>query len=97
MTTGTRENLQEQLRRAEAVQQQYSDALLRLPHVIGVGIGFARQHEAQTNQIALIVMVDEKIPQDELERDTLIPKEIEGVRVDVQPAGGMFMAGSAEA
>lgn len=86
-------SMQDQLRHAEIVQQRYTESLLRLPHVIGVGIGFAREHGIATNEIALIIMVDEKIPVDQLDLERLIPKQLDGVRVDVQPAGGMFMAG----
>ncbi|MDL1901675.1 hypothetical protein FBR02_12990 [Anaerolineae bacterium CFX9] len=74
------------------VQQLYQDRLMQLPHVIGVGVGYAHEDGRETDEIALIVMVDEKVDEDELDEDEIIPSRIMGVRVEVQEMGGSFSA-----
>jgi hypothetical protein len=78
---------QKQIERAYRVQQKYCDKLMAFPHVVGTGIGFARQHGERTDEVALIVMVDRKLDDDELSRDERLPHNLDGVRVDVQEFG----------
>jgi hypothetical protein len=85
-------NLDAQIAHATDVQNRYADLLLSKPHVVGVAVGFAQQDGQTTRQIALVVMVDEKLPAAQLAEDDLLPSEIEGVRVDVQSMGGSFHA-----
>lgn len=87
--------LQEQVKRATEVQAKYADILMSKPHVVGLGIGFAQTHGETTRQVAIIVMVDDKLPEAQLNYDDLIPSQLDGVRVDVQPTGtfGAFGAG----
>lgn len=77
--------------RISAVQARHGEALLRKAHVKGHGIGFARENGADTDQMALIVFVDEKVDLADLDPDDRIPREMDGVRVDVQ-VQGPFMA-----
>lgn len=86
------QNLDAQIAHATDIQNRYADMLLSKPHVVGVAVGFAQQAGQPTRTIALIVMVDEKLPAAQLSEDELIPPEIEGVRVDVQSMGGSFHA-----
>lgn len=84
MTNG---ELEEQIRQATEVQARYVDYLMRKPHVVGVGVGFARRGGETTRDVALVVMVDEKVPEAQLAPDELIPAELDGVPVDVQQTG----------
>ena len=77
----------EQTARATLVQQKYMEALLKLPHVVGVGIGFVKKDGGQTGQIGLVVMVDQKVSAQEVDPVDQIPKELDGVPVDVQEIG----------
>jgi hypothetical protein len=79
--------MQQQIQRATAAQQKYVDWLMSLPHVVGVGVGFANKDGARTGDVALIVMVDHKVPEAQLAPEAIIPKELDGVRVDVQETG----------
>ncbi|MFO7323578.1 MAG: hypothetical protein DIU68_017755 [Chloroflexota bacterium] len=81
------QDVQEQIRRASEVQAKYADMLMRKSHVVGVGIGFARKDDQETGEIALVVMVDEKLPLAQLDTDDIIPERLDGVRVDVQQTG----------
>jgi hypothetical protein len=80
-------NVDEQTARAMLVQNKYTEALLKLPHVVGVGIGYVKVNGQQTGEIGLVVMVDEKVSAQEVDPVDQIPKELDGVRVDVQAIG----------
>lgn len=80
--------LSEQARRAAAAQQKYTDYLMSLPHVIGVAVGYTARAGQREGEIGLIVMVDEKLPSAQLADNELVPRELDGVRVDVQEMGG---------
>jgi len=69
------------------IKDQYAETLMAKAHVIGVGIGFAERGGIMTEEMSLIVMVDQKLPTEALSPDDLIPQEIEGVKVDVQMVG----------
>jgi hypothetical protein len=69
------------------IQARYVDELMAKPHVVGVGIGMAKVNGEHTNEMALVVLVDKKVPMEELAPADRIPSEIEGVRVDVQETG----------
>lgn len=80
-------NVNDQLQRASEVQRKYADKLMSLPHVIGVAVGYVMERGERKPEIGLVVMVDEKLPEAQLAPDTIIPHELEGVRVDVQEQG----------
>lgn len=69
------------------VQARHAHNLMEKPNVVGVGVGLAQVGGAYTQEMSLIVMVEKKLPPEELAPDALIPSEIEGVRVDVQEVG----------
>lgn len=69
------------------IQARYVDELMAKAHVVGVGIGMAKVAGEYTTEMALIVLVDEKLPLEALSEDDIVPTEIEGVRVDVQETG----------
>ena len=69
------------------VKDQYIDILMEKAHVVGVGIGFAERGGIRTEDMSLIVMVDQKLPVEALSPEDIIPNEIEGVKVDVQMVG----------
>ncbi len=73
--------------KAANVQALYGDKLLQLPHVVGVGIGYMKVGGQTTTQIALVVMVDQKVELEQLQPDQRIPKELEGVPITVQEVG----------
>lgn len=77
----------EQIRRATAIQQQYTEQLLQYPHVVGVAVGYVTESGERKPQIGLIVMVDHKVPEAQLAPDEIIPHHVDGVRVDVQEMG----------
>lgn len=73
------------------VQAKYIDMLMAKPNVIGVAIGYIKENGITLDEKGVIVMVTEKIPDDQLPPKDRIPQELDGVRVDVQ-AFGSFSA-----
>jgi hypothetical protein len=78
---------QELFEHIKKVKDQYAESLLEKANVVGVGIGFAERDGIRTDEIALVVMVNKKMPPEALDPNDLIPKQIEGVEVDVQLVG----------
>lgn len=85
----TGDDLNEQLRRASEAQQKFSDYLMGLPHVLGVAVGYTEQEGHKLSEIGLIVLVDEKLPEAQLTPEHRVPRELDGVRVDVQVMGSL--------
>jgi hypothetical protein len=83
----------EKMAQVTSIQERYQNYLLNIPHVVGIGIGFATMEGQLTQELSLVVMVDQKLPDEALPPEYRIPKEIEGVRVDVQETGA-FTAGT---
>ena len=75
------------MQRITAVQAKYANELMEKANVVGVAVGLAKREGAYTDELALIVMVEKKVPNDQLTDDDRIPVELEGVRVDVQETG----------
>lgn len=73
--------------KAALVQAKYTEELMQKPNVVGVGLGLAQKDGQPTGEVALVVMVDQKVPEAQLSAADVIPSEIEGVRVDVQSVG----------
>lgn len=69
------------------VQAKYIDELMAYPHVVGVGIGMRQKDGEYTDELSLVVMVDEKIPLAQLDHNSILPIELEGVGIDVQETG----------
>lgn len=83
-----------QVERATAIHQRYGDLLMRMPHVVGVGVGFVTCCGERLPEVGVVVMVDQKLPESSIAPDALIPRSIDGVRIDVQQSG-VFHAGTA--
>lgn len=77
----------ERMARATEVQAKYTDELMRKAHVQGTAIGLAKVGGKYTDQIALVVLVDKKVPLSQLDAKDIIPKQLDGVPVDVQEVG----------
>ena len=56
-------------------------------NVVGVGVGLRRRAGALTDDVALVVMVSRKVPNAQLAPEDIVPREIDGVPVDVQEVG----------
>ncbi len=61
--------------------------LLSKPNVIGVGKGYRHKDGRTTGDEAIVVLVTEKKPRDELSGDALVPRSLRGQVVDVLEVG----------
>jgi len=73
--------------RIQSIQDRYTDLLMSKPHVVGVGAGMKQTAGQPTGELAVVVMVDQKVPADQLKQNDRIPDHIEGIPVDVQETG----------
>jgi hypothetical protein len=71
----------------QAVKRDHENELMRKANVVGVGVGVRQRHNALTQELAIVVFVRRKVPQDQLAPEDVIPAAIEGVPVDVQEVG----------
>ena len=78
---------EEMTERIKVVQEKHNADLLAKAHVQGTAVGLAQKAGQYTGQIALVVMVDVKVPESQLAPEDVIPKELDGVPVDVQETG----------
>ncbi len=86
----TQEEMQAAYKRAQAVKEAHEEALMRLPNVVGVGVGLRSKGGVYTSEVGLVVMVRRKVPRAALKPEEVIPSEIEGVPVDVQEVGDLM-------
>ena len=81
MTTG------EELDRLRAVKYVHEADLMRKANVVGVGIGLRQVGGKPTGEPAIVVSVTSKVPISQLAPGDVIPRELDGVPVDVQAVG----------
>lgn len=77
----------EMTRRAKRVQEKYNEQLMALPQVVGTAVGLKKRQGQYTNQVAVVVMVERKLPSTQLAPGEAAPRELEGVPVDVMETG----------
>jgi hypothetical protein len=77
----------EQMERLRAVKARHESELLRKANVVGVGIGFRTHGGDRTEEPSIVVSVTRKVPGWALNPEDRIPRELDGVPVDVQAVG----------
>jgi hypothetical protein len=77
----------EELEHLRAVKATYEAELMRKANVVGVGIGLREVEGEQIGKPAIVVSVTRKLPSSRLRPDDVIPRELDGVPVDVQAVG----------
>jgi len=65
----------------QAVMRRNEDFLMKLPNVVGVGIGERRGEQT------IKVLVREKVPESSLRPEHVVPKRLEAYRTDVEEIG----------
>jgi len=76
-----------ELARVRAVKDAHEKELLRKANVVGVGIGLRRRGGRPTDELAIIVSVTRKVSHGELDPEDVVPRELDGVPVDVRVVG----------
>jgi hypothetical protein len=75
------------VQRAQDVKRRHEAELLRKPNVVAVGVGFRTRGGQPTNEVAIVVSVEVKVPAAQLKRGDLLPTSIDGVPIDVVETG----------
>jgi hypothetical protein len=73
--------------RAQAVRQAHEADLMRRANVVGVGVGLRTRGGRRERQVAIVVMVQQKVPRTMLAEADVLPGQIDGVPVDVVEVG----------
>jgi hypothetical protein len=87
ITTKSISSRRAELEKAQAVKAAYQDLLMSKPNVVGVGIGPRYKGGRRTEEIGLVVMVQQKLPNTMLTPEDTIPTQLEGIPVDVREVG----------
>lgn len=69
------------------VKERYEDELMKKPGVTGCAIGYRYVGGKKTNELCIICYVRMKKPEEELKKKDIIPREIEGIKIDVVESG----------
>jgi hypothetical protein len=69
------------------IKEQYRNAILQLPNVCGIGVGYRIAAGDTTGELSIMVLVRQKIPAAGLTAEALAPQEVGGVRTDVLEVG----------
>jgi len=78
---------EERLAQITTVQARYTDQLMRKANVVGVAAGMIQRGGQHNGDVGLVVLVARKVPSHELADQDMIPRELDGVLVDVQEVG----------
>jgi hypothetical protein len=77
----------ERLDRLRAVRAAHEADLMRRANVVGVGIGLRQREGEPTGEPVIVVSVTHKVPLSQLAPADVVPRELEGIPVDVQAVG----------
>jgi len=68
-------------------KEEYKEDILARPNVVGVGVGYRETAGKLTDDVCVIVLVQQKVAQAALSAESLVPREIAGLRTDVRGVG----------
>jgi hypothetical protein len=77
----------ESLNRLRAVRAAHEADLMRKANVVAVGIGLRQRRGEPTREPVIVVSVTHKVPLSQLAPGDVVPRELDGVPVDVQAVG----------
>ncbi len=74
---------------SDAIEAQsiFQPSLLNKRNVVGVAVGLKESNGVTTDEVALVVLVEQKKPLAALSAEDAIPREVDGVRTDVMEVG----------
>jgi hypothetical protein len=81
------ERVNQERARVTEVQARYIDELMKKAHVVGVAMGLRKKISPFPGQFCLVVMVDQKVPLDQLMPEDRIPVDLEGIPVEIRETG----------
>ena len=76
-----------------AAQSRHEVELMQFPNVVGVATGSAVQGGTGTGEPCIVVYVSKQVPVSDLAEQDVLPRTIEGIRVDVVQTGPLKAQG----
>lgn len=74
---------------ARRAQSAHATALLALPNIVGVGVGFRERGGRLTNEICVVALARRKIASAGMAPDLRVPAAVDGVPTDVREVGDL--------
>lgn len=68
-------------------KEAHKEMLLSKANVVGVGVGEKVSHGESTGELSVVILVRQKVPLVSLEPQSVVPREIDGIRTDVVEVG----------
>jgi hypothetical protein len=72
---------------ANQVKEAHEESLLAKPNVVGVGVGLKETNGRLLDEIAVKVLVTQKLPRAGLSARAIVPEQVNGVETDVMQVG----------
>jgi hypothetical protein len=72
---------------AATVLARHEGWLLRLPNVVGAAVSTRTRGGKPSRERCLVVYVERKVPESELDEGDVLPRELDGIPVDVVEVG----------
>jgi hypothetical protein len=69
------------------LKESHKRSIMARPNVLGVGTGYKVVGRRKTDELCVVVLVRQKLPEAGLAREALVPREVEGVATDVVQVG----------
>jgi hypothetical protein len=69
------------------VKEDSKESLLAKQNVVGVGVGYKVKQGQRSDEMAVVVLVSQKLPLPALQPEMILPKLINGVKIDVIEVG----------
>lgn len=79
-----------QQEKVRQVKEASKEAILSKPNVIGVGVGYRVVRGRTTDELCVVTLVRQKLPEAGLDPEALVPREIDGVTTDVVQVGDIW-------
>jgi hypothetical protein len=71
------------------IKEAHKAAILAMPNVVGVGIGYKVSGGTKTSEMSVVALVRQKVPRAALEPKEIVPREVDGVSIDVVEVGDL--------
>ncbi len=82
--------MEEKLQVTLQAQAAFENTLLAKENVVGVAVGLKESDGVRTDELAVVVLVKEKVSVSDLPQSQVIPREVDGVRTDVVAVGELW-------
>ncbi|MTI82095.1 MAG: hypothetical protein FH758_14740 [Firmicutes bacterium] len=73
------------------VLSKFRNKYLQQDNVMGVGVGHKQVGNMRTKQMSMVILVEKKIPPEDLKRNHIVPRKLDGVDTDIIEVGRIKM------